>query len=107
MRIIPVLLLAAACGLKTPPTPPEAAEFVDRAERELKQVTAESDRADWVQSTYITDDTEWLAARRTEQVMELRTDLIEEARRFGHLALSPELERKLMLLITSPTIPAP
>jgi peptidyl-dipeptidase A len=101
-------VVAAACGTHPSEAPhKDAAQFVIESERELKLAMAESDRADWVQSTYITDDTEWLAARRTENVMELRTRLIDEARQYEREELSPELQRKLYLLKTSPTVPAP
>ena len=108
MRIVSVLvLLAAACGTSAtnapaheqgPATALEATQFIERAESDLRNALAESDRTDWVQSTFITDDTEWLAARRSEEVMALRSLLIEESKRFDKVALPPDVARKMMLL---------
>src|SRR5207249_12306994 len=45
----------------------EARVFLDRAEREVLNLSIESQRADWVKSTFITDDTAILAARANQR----------------------------------------
>ena len=40
----------------------DAVKFVDEAEARLLELAEEAGRAEWVQNTYITDDTEVLAA---------------------------------------------
>ena len=54
---------AAAQPRGKAPTAAEAKAFVDEAEATLLALSVEASRAGWVQSTYITDDTEALAAK--------------------------------------------
>ena len=42
------------------PTPAEAKAFIDQAESKLLALSNENQRASWVQSTYITVDTEFM-----------------------------------------------
>ncbi len=98
----PVLMLAAPA-----PTVAEARAFMDRAEAELLKLNTLLNRAQWVQETYITDDTELLAAGQNERVIARTTALIDEARRFEALNLPPDLKRKFLLLKLSLTMPAP
>jgi peptidyl-dipeptidase A len=116
MRSVFVALLAtlAACagaqkrgGKDTPATPDEAGKFIVGAEAQLKEAYAERDRMDWVNMTYITDDTEWLSARSTEKVMELTTNITNSYKRFAGLSLPDEVARKFTLLRIAPTLPAP
>jgi peptidyl-dipeptidase A len=64
-------------------------------------------RADWVKSTYITDDTELIAADANESLIAATTELAEQSRKYENLDLSPEAKRKLKLLKLSLTLPAP
>ena len=50
-----------------------AAEFVARINDELAELTREIGAADWVRSTYITEDTAILAARSEEHTSELQS----------------------------------
>src|SRR5688572_5224268 len=84
----------------------DASSFIERAEAELKAAYLERDKLDWVNQTHITDDTDWLAARGNERVMELTTKLISEAARYDEDQPDP-VGRKLKLLKVSPTLPAP
>ena len=60
-----VLIAAAAVSVAlraaAPPTVREAQQFIEDAEARLLVLSVEGSRADWVKSTYITDDTEALA----------------------------------------------
>src|SRR5262249_18741548 len=89
------------------PTVAEAEAFVKNAEATLADLNIKSARASWVQSTYITDDTELLAADANEVITAESTRLANEAKRFDGLKLSPDLARKLLLLKLYITIPAP
>ncbi len=91
----------------TPPTADAAQTIIEGAENQLREAYAERDRMDWVNMTYITEDTEWLAARATEKVMELTTNITKAYRRFENLQLPAEVARKFMLLRVAPTLPAP
>src|SRR5687767_5003606 len=44
-----------------------ADQFVDRLNKELKEIARETSAAGWVQNTYITTDTELLNARANER----------------------------------------
>jgi peptidyl-dipeptidase A len=90
-----------------PATPAGAEKFINDAERQLLDLAIRSARADWVKSTFITDDTEALAAAANENLIAATTKLAEQARQYETLDLSPELKRKLKLLKLSLTLPAP
>jgi peptidyl-dipeptidase A len=60
-----------------------------------------------VKSTFITDDTEALAADANDNLIAATTELAEQARRYENVDLSPESKRKLKLLKLSLTLPAP
>ena len=85
----------------------EADKFLADAEKRLLDLNIKAGRADWVKSTFITDDTESLAAEANENLIAATTELAEEARRFENLDLSPDAKRKLKLLKLSLTLPAP
>jgi peptidyl-dipeptidase A len=85
----------------------EAEKFLTDAEKRLLDLNIKSARADWVRSTFITDDTEALSAEANENLIAATTELAEQARRYENLDLSPEAKRKLKLLKLSLTLPAP
>ena len=92
---------------KTAPTASEAQEFMNKAEAKLADLNVKVNRATWVQENFITDDTEAMAADAIDEVAAVTSELVEQAKRFDGLALSPELARKFMLLKLSLTAPAP
>ena len=65
----------------TPATAKEAAAFLAEAEPKLLALANEASRAGWVQSTYITDDTEALAALANERLIAATAAFAEAARR--------------------------
>ena len=85
----------------------EAEKFLTDAEKRLLDLNIKAGRAEWVKSTFITDDTEALAADANETLIAATTELAEESRRFENLDLSPAAKRKLKLLKLSLTLPAP
>jgi peptidyl-dipeptidase A len=85
----------------------EAEKFLADAEKRLLDLNIKAGRADWVKSTYITDDTEQLAAEANENLIAATTELAEQARKYENLDLSPDAKRKLKLLKLSLTLPAP
>src|SRR5580658_1185624 len=89
------------------PTAAEAQEFMNKAEAQLSDLSVKVNRASWVQENFITDDTQAMAADAIDEVTAITTELVEQAKRFDGLALSPELTRKFMLLKLSLTAPAP
>ena len=85
----------------------EAEKFIADAEKRLLDLSIKSGRADWVKSTFITDDTEALAAEANKDLIAATTELAEQSRRFDGLELSADTKRKLKLLKLSLTLPAP
>lgn len=102
---------AASAGASSgsPPSVDEARAFVEDVERRLRTLWVARDRANWVNENFITDDTEALAAAGEEATMAYVGDAIQRSRRFDPIrsTLSPDVARKLYLLSTAQTIPAP
>jgi hypothetical protein len=89
------------------PTAVEANAFLARAEQELTDLSVLQSRAGWVNSTYITDDTDVLAAYFTARQTELTVRFALEAARFhGASGLSEDAQRKIDLLRSSVDLPA-
>ncbi len=90
-----------------PATAAEAKKFAEGAETTLLPLSVESSRADWVKSTFITDDTEILAAKASERLIGTTVNLAKQSTRFDPLKLPDEVARKLKLLKLSLTIATP
>ena len=89
------------------PTVAEAEQFMAEAEARLLKLYIARDRAQWVAATYITGDTETLAAQANELVIAAAMELAQKATRFAGVKLPAELERKMGLLKSSQVLPAP
>jgi len=90
------------------PTLAETEAFLAEAEATLSEVSVAAERASWVQSTFITHDTELLAAEAARRHTELAVRLANQARRFDRLENpTPDVARKLKLLKLALTLPAP
>jgi peptidyl-dipeptidase A len=105
---------AAAAPAKPVPTKAptataaEADAFVAKAEKELFDFSIEAARVAWVNSTYITDDTDALAARYGAIGTEMSVRFAKDAARFQNVAgLSPDTRRKLDILRGGIVLPAP
>ena len=101
MRTTPLLLIGLAGTLMLPAwsqTVAEATAFVKRAEKQLLELGVDAERAKWVQSTYITQDTETLAAQGSEKLIAATARLAKEAARFDKVKLPPDVARKLLLM---------
>jgi peptidyl-dipeptidase A len=85
----------------------EAEKFMNDAEQRLFDLNLKFARADWVKSTFITDDTETMSADANKDLIAATTELAEQVKRFERLNLSPEVQRKIKLLKLSLTLPAP
>src|ERR1700691_6162596 len=96
---------AAKNGL--PPTVEEARKFTDSAEQRLLDLWIKDGRAQWVHETYITQDTEQMAADSDPAVSSATAELAAEAKRFDGLKLPEDVARKLKLLRLSVSIPTP
>jgi peptidyl-dipeptidase A len=110
--ILTILGLAVAVdseaqAAQKPPTPAEAKAFVEEAEQTLLALWIDASRADWVKSTYLTDDTEVLAAEANEKSISAGVAYAKKATRFDGLKLDEETARKLKLLKLALTVAAP
>ena len=97
----------ACTAMAAPPTVDEARKFIEGAEARLLTLQADGQRADWVKSTFITDDTETLAAEADERAIAAQVALVKQTRRFAGLKLPPDLARKFHLLEVSLTMATP
>ncbi len=98
---------AQSTATQSAPTVAEAEEFMRAAEFRLNDLGVKASRASWVQSNFITDDTEQMSADANEVLIGATTELAKQATRFDNLKLSPELTRKMLLLKLSAAVPAP
>jgi peptidyl-dipeptidase A len=103
--VVPAFISSAAS--EKPPTVAEAKAFMDRVERTLLDFSTFSNRADWIKSTYITEDTEAVSAQADERSIAATVAFAKEATRFDKLALPPDLARKMKLLKLSFTLATP
>jgi peptidyl-dipeptidase A len=101
------LFLLTAARLFPAAPPEETRAFIENAEKILLDLNVHSSRTNWVKSTYITDDTELLAAEADQKLISTQTSLVKDGQRFTGLKLSPEVVRKLLLLKVSLTLAAP
>jgi peptidyl-dipeptidase A len=120
--ILPAMLLLSGCATQTdrivapvspaPASPAEptvagAVAFADSAEYVLAELFQRSARAAWVQSTYITHDTQIMAADAQAAVVTALAEIAAESARFQGLDLPYETERKFQILRTGQSMPAP
>ena len=102
-----VLWLALLAGCASKPTPEDARKFIDDAEQKLLVLQVEQNRADWIKDTYITDDTEELAAKLDERAINATVEFAKQSKRFDGLQLDPVTARKIKLLKLSLTMATP
>ena len=125
MKLASVALSALAISLATPAladhhegtdhaqmmhplTPQGAADFVAMVEKELAEFGVEYARISWINSTYITDDTDALAAKYGAEATEMSVRYANEAAKYAQVqGLDPEVARKLDMLRTGIVMPAP
>ena len=97
----------AAAQAPAAPTEAEARAFLADVDKDLRRLWVQSQRAGWVQSNFITSDTESLSAAAEEANMEYLGRTIKAARRFDGLTLEPSLQRQLTLLKIAVSLPPP
>jgi peptidyl-dipeptidase A len=97
----------SAKSIGNAPTVAEAERFISRAETQLLDLWIKNNRASWVAETFITDDTEAIAAEADAAVKAATSDLARQSRRYEKLPLPPDVARKFKLLKLSVDLPAP
>ena len=106
-EIVKLLLASLLAVSAFPATIEQAKKFVEDAERQGLILSTEAQRADWVKSNFITDDTEALAARADERAINAGVIWAKEAAKYKSTALPEDLERKMLLLRNALTIATP
>jgi peptidyl-dipeptidase A len=84
-----------------------AIEFINQAEADLANLNIEANRAEWIYSNFITDDTAALSAAMGEKVTSTSVRYATEAAKYAHVELDAVNARKLNSLRSSLVLPAP
>ncbi len=86
----------------------DAVEFIRESEETLTELLQENERMAWVYSNFITEDTEQLAAIANKKFTAMQVELAVEAAKYYEIeALDADSKRKLNILRSGITIPAP
>src|SRR5262252_3272116 len=94
-----------AVGQKTGGADPET--FIKDTEKRFLSASIKDSRASWVQSNFITDDTETIAADSKDNLIAAIKELADQSRQFDGRQLSPDVARKIKLLKLAVPLPAP
>ncbi|TCU61720.1 peptidyl-dipeptidase A [Novosphingobium sp. PhB57] len=91
-----------------PETAQGAAQFIAAAEKDLFDFSVDNARVNWVNYTYLTDDTDALAAQSNGLLTEKQVAYAVEAAKFSKLpGLDADVSRKLGILRQGIVLPAP
>ncbi len=108
-----LVFVIAACSQETPvdtaaaPPAESAEEFIARANTELAELSKEIGAAEWVRSTYITDDTAIVAAAANEKYAKWHSGMVQQALAYDGLELAPKTQRAIDLLKLGTSLPTP
>ena len=108
-----LVVMVGACSEKdadvvSASAPTESAEeFVARANAELDELSRETGAAEWVRSTYITDDTAIIAAAASEKYAKWHGGMVQQALQYDGQELAPETQRGIDLLKLGTSLPTP
>lgn len=106
--VLGLLLQATAFAQGESPTVADVEKFLKEAEAALGAESVRVNRVQWVNSTYLTEDTDALAAEAAARQTELQVRLAIEAAKFDKVPdLSDEIKRKLTILTGGIVLPAP
>ena len=101
-------LASPALGQSAAPTAADADAFVLKAEKELADFGVFNAQVQWINNTYITEDTDAVAARIGAQGTEMSVRLATEAAKYLNApGLSADTRRKLDFLRGGLVLPAP
>ena len=84
-----------------------AAEFISRANAELKELSSEIGAAQWIRATYITLDTAIVAAAASEKYAKWHSGMVQQALQYDGQELAPETRRAIKLLKLGTSLPTP
>src|SRR5580765_5177132 len=100
MRFLLLLLVVrtASAAAPSPATPEEARTFVKTVNDGLRALTVKQSTADWIKSTYITEDTERGSAWANDDLLAATRTALEQARRFDGVPVDADTARMIHLL---------
>ncbi|MFM5914223.1 MAG: M2 family metallopeptidase, partial [Chakrabartia godavariana] len=114
---VSTLALGLSLALSTPvmaqqaapaPTAADADKFIADAEKALADFSVYNAQVQWINNTYITDDTDAVAAKVGAEGTEMSVKLAGEAARYMNApGLSADTKRKLEILRGGLVLPAP
>jgi peptidyl-dipeptidase A len=108
MLAVPAASQTSAPAPQAEPTAADVQTFLDRAQQEYTAFNLLASRVAWVNATYITDDTDALAAEYGARGTEMAVRFAIEAARYQKArGLSAEQKRQLDMLRSAITLPAP
>jgi peptidyl-dipeptidase A len=84
-----------------------AEQFVERTNKEMRDIGREVSAAAWTYATYINRDTEFLNAKANERWLTYFSKAVEEAKSFEGQQLAPPVARSIELLKLGVAAPAP
>ncbi|HEY7799713.1 MAG TPA: M2 family metallopeptidase [Hyphomonadaceae bacterium] len=87
--------------------PSNATEFLAAAEKELSEFSDYAARVQWVNSNFITEDTDWLAARAGAEGTLLQVRLANDTKKYANAQLTPDQQRKMQILRAGIVMPSP
>jgi peptidyl-dipeptidase A len=105
--LLACLVLSGVAGAAPPAKPRDAKGFIDKVNADLKLLLIRSGTADWIRSTYVTEDTERLSSYFNELLLEYRAQAVKDAARWATAKSDPQTKRALQLLRTSIDLSAP
>lgn len=100
-------IVLTGCGTSADAPKADVATFLANAEAELQEYADYANRIAWVNANFITEDTDWLSAWSGSAGTLLSVRLANEAKAYDGADLTPEQKRKLNILRSGITMPAP
>lgn len=98
---------AAPAATNAAPDKAQAIAFIQDAEAQMAQLSIEANRAEWIYSNFITEDTAALSAAVGEKVSAASVKFATEAAKYANVELDPANARKLNILRSALVLPAP
>lgn len=92
LSVLFIVFCASAFGSLSPQ------KFIEDVERESLKLNHDSNIANWINNTFITPDTDYLAAKATEKSAKVFREFVLESRKYESEKLDPDLKWKLELL---------
>jgi len=104
----PAVSQTTAPAAQAAPSAAEAQAFIDRVQKEYTEFNLVASRVAWINATYITDDTDALAAEYGARGTEMAVRYALEAAKYQNApGLTAEQKRQLTMLRSAITLPAP